>query len=424
MANKFLTLTSTNGVPTATQPAFTDLSGSASLTTQVSGILPIANGGTDNGSLAVTAGGILYTDGTKFQNAGAGSSGQVLQSNGSSAPTWVAASTAAAATVTSQSSTYSVPATNYIVLCSGASFTVTLPTAVGASGGMITIKHAGTSLTDVYTIATTSSQTIGGIAGGSYALYTNQESLVVVSDGSNWQILDHFTITPWVNFGTSYITSTNAYTFTIPSSSITIGTIYTNNGQTFTVSATTASSTTLTCAGTGSPTASGTLTFVSGSPSGNLSFSASTTTGAPAKGTVTNDKVWWRRVGQHAEIRYEFQAASGTSGTGDYLIEFPTNLSPDTTVLTAFLTANVGSSTTPRPTNAFGTTFCSSTATDSPGATGMVSVWNSSFFRIVHVQAGSGVGQSECWNAGTMGLGNTSATMNTYFSMPIAGWQP
>lgn len=58
------------------------------LTSGVTGVLPIANGGTDNGSLAVTAGGVLYTDGTKFQNVGAGSSGQFLKSQGSSAPVW------------------------------------------------------------------------------------------------------------------------------------------------------------------------------------------------------------------------------------------------------------------------------------------------------------------------------------------------
>jgi len=78
--------------------ATTQLTGNVSLTSQVSGVLPIANGGTDNGSLPVTAGGVLYTDGTKFQNVGVGTSGQVLTSNGASAPTWTAA---ASGTVTS-----------------------------------------------------------------------------------------------------------------------------------------------------------------------------------------------------------------------------------------------------------------------------------------------------------------------------------
>lgn len=57
-------------------------------TAQVTGTLPIARGGTNNGSLAVTAGGTLYTDGSKLVNVGAGTSGQVLTSNGASAPTW------------------------------------------------------------------------------------------------------------------------------------------------------------------------------------------------------------------------------------------------------------------------------------------------------------------------------------------------
>ena len=63
-------------------------SGQASLTTAVTGTLPVANGGTNNASLAVTAGGTLYTDGTKVVNVGAGTSGEVLTSQGASAPSW------------------------------------------------------------------------------------------------------------------------------------------------------------------------------------------------------------------------------------------------------------------------------------------------------------------------------------------------
>lgn len=59
-----------NGLPTTNSP------------------LPISGGGTNNGSLPVTAGGMLYTDGTKIQNIGVGTSGQVVQSNGASAPSW------------------------------------------------------------------------------------------------------------------------------------------------------------------------------------------------------------------------------------------------------------------------------------------------------------------------------------------------
>ena len=79
---------------TASLPVKTDssknlVSGAINLaSSEVTGTLPIANGGTNNGSLAVTAGGVTYTDGTKLVNTGAGASGQYLKSNGSSAPTW------------------------------------------------------------------------------------------------------------------------------------------------------------------------------------------------------------------------------------------------------------------------------------------------------------------------------------------------
>lgn len=67
----------------------------------------------------------------------------------------------------------------------------------------------------------------------------------------------------------------SAYVFTLSSAaSITSGTVYSNNGQTFTVLTTTTSSTTLSCSGTGMPQTTGTLTFVSGSPSGDLTFSS------------------------------------------------------------------------------------------------------------------------------------------------------
>jgi hypothetical protein len=54
----------------------------------VTGTVAIANGGTNNGSLGVVAGGVYYGDGSKVVETAAGTSGQVLQSNGASAPTW------------------------------------------------------------------------------------------------------------------------------------------------------------------------------------------------------------------------------------------------------------------------------------------------------------------------------------------------
>ena len=64
------------------------------LTTGVTGLLPIANGGT-NSSATATAGGIGYGTGTAHAYSVAGTTGQFLQSNGSGAPTWVNISTSA-----------------------------------------------------------------------------------------------------------------------------------------------------------------------------------------------------------------------------------------------------------------------------------------------------------------------------------------
>jgi len=92
-------------------------------------------------------------------------------------------------------------ANNEIISLSGASFTLTLHTAVGNTGQVLELLHQGTTITQVYTLATTSSQTIGGIAGGSYALHTKGERLKLISDGSNWLILGHHTSTAWVSVG-------------------------------------------------------------------------------------------------------------------------------------------------------------------------------------------------------------------------------
>lgn len=62
----------------------------AALATDVSGVLAIANGGT-NKALTLSAGGIPYFDADSFEVLSAGNSGSFLTSGGSGAPTWTAA---------------------------------------------------------------------------------------------------------------------------------------------------------------------------------------------------------------------------------------------------------------------------------------------------------------------------------------------
>lgn len=100
------------------------------------------------------------------------------------------------------------------VVLSGASFIETLPDAALNRGVVLQLIHNGTSITQVYTLATLNAQTIGGIASGSYALYTNGETLELISDGTNWLIRDHRTETDWSTTTTMTFTASTSGTFT------------------------------------------------------------------------------------------------------------------------------------------------------------------------------------------------------------------
>lgn len=84
--------------------------------------------------------------------------------------------------LTGITTTYTVKDDDYLIDITGNTITVTLPTAVGVNGKNYVIKNRGTG---VVTVATTSSQTIDGANSKSL---NNNDSIEVVSDGSNWII--------------------------------------------------------------------------------------------------------------------------------------------------------------------------------------------------------------------------------------------
>lgn len=94
--------------------------------------------------------------------------------------------TTAAVAVTTQSGAYVITTTDSVVLCdtTSAGFAVTLPTAVGNTRAYHIKKIAAA---NTLTINTTSSQTIDG--GTSIAITALDETITVVSDGSNWRII-------------------------------------------------------------------------------------------------------------------------------------------------------------------------------------------------------------------------------------------
>lgn len=90
-------------------------------------------------------------------------------------------------TYAAKTTTYTITSTDYFVDCTSGTFTVTLPTAVGATGQEFVIKNSGAG---TITIATTSAQTIDGAS--TKTLSVQYGGLRLNSDGSNWKITATF----------------------------------------------------------------------------------------------------------------------------------------------------------------------------------------------------------------------------------------
>lgn len=92
-----------SGQPLIGQGAANPIFGSVNVTSYATGILPIANGGTNNDTLSVTAGRVVYTDGTKLVSlAVPTSSANAVLYYVSSAPAWSGTTTTAGLTFQSQ----------------------------------------------------------------------------------------------------------------------------------------------------------------------------------------------------------------------------------------------------------------------------------------------------------------------------------
>lgn len=142
----------------------------------LSSVLPINQGGTNNASLAVTAGGVIYTDGSKLVNVGIGTTNQYLMSNGSGAPSWNTPTSGFTAmqVYTTGSGTWTIP--TGVAACKitvvggggnggnaqGSSGTSADAGGGGGGGGGASIRYY-TGLTSGNTI----SYTVGGVAGTS-----------------------------------------------------------------------------------------------------------------------------------------------------------------------------------------------------------------------------------------------------------------
>jgi hypothetical protein len=330
----------------------------------VTGTLPVGNGGT--GQTSYTDGQLLIgnTSGNTLTKATLTAGANVTITNGNGSISIAASSTATPAyTYVSQSSTLNPAVIGDYYLLSGASFTITLPTAVSIAGQVVIFQHAGTSLTQVYTFNTTSSQTINGgngaVASGSYKLYTNGETLFLMSDGANWRVIHHETNTGWTNIATTEGTWITA------------------------------------------------------------------TTTAPEYADSASQYARWRRVGSNAEVIWVYRqtATTGsTAGTGNYLFNLPTGLTIDTAVVTANTATGDGAASVDSHVGEFHV----ATSTTSNGS-GPVIVYSTTQLKAMYAgstNAGSAIAGG-AWGSTNNPFNAVAAMAFTIkVLIPISGWQP
>jgi hypothetical protein len=200
VSNQFLTSVSTTGDPASAQPGFVNISGTA---------LP-AQGGT--GQTTYTDGQLLIgtsSGNTLLKGTLTGGTGITI-TNGSGSITVASSGTSAAAfNPVTKTGTYTAVINDYISLTASSNYTITLPDATtGASKGQtISAVRTDNAPSNVVTVATTSSQTIGSF-GTSVHISTQGESWTWLDDGSNWQVLTHRTETVMSTATTLTLSST------------------------------------------------------------------------------------------------------------------------------------------------------------------------------------------------------------------------
>jgi hypothetical protein len=233
---------------------------------QIVGQVAIANGGT-NGTATPTAGAVPYGTGTAYAFTSAGTSGQVLTSSGSGAPTWA---TPTSGTITAVTGTAPVAST-------------------GGTTPVISMAAADTS-TDGYLTATDWNTFNGKQPAGSYVTLTGTETLQNKTlDNTNtvtlldtlFTLQDNLDPTKQAQFQLSGITTGTTRTYTLPNTSSTLvdlATTQTLNGiKTF-------SSPTISV---GSSTAAGTMQFAYGATISGSTKTVNIATGGVSGSTTT-----------------------------------------------------------------------------------------------------------------------------------------
>lgn len=361
-------LTDTSNITTFNYQ-FPNFTGTHTGTTFSLGVNGLAGGGTGNGSLAATSGGVLYTDGTKVQNTGGGSNTNVLTLV-SGVPTWSAPAGGGSGTVTSvtmpsewavanqtTTPTFSRPpvngtakTTSYTLLstdstvyvnCSSAC-TITMPSPSSNAGHVYTLVDISSG-TALVTISPSASEKFGYPQLSAIHMSTQGEAWTLASDSTNWATITHKTDT-----------APASYTMTVGA-----------------------------------------------------------TTTAPTMGTagaITNS---WERHNQNMLIRFRYSqtSASGNDGSGSYLYPIPSGYTINTSLVTcsasvssSFFTSSIGS----------GGNYANS---DAPQVTSELCYNSSNVVEYVENNSLSG--------SGNHGWGSSNQVSDSWtVVVPITNWEP
>jgi hypothetical protein len=173
VSHNWINAINTSGVPQLSQPAFTDISGIAApsqlptpTTTTLGGVEAI-NPVSHEWINSINTSGVPQLSQPAFTDiSGVASFSQI--------PLYPYAA---------KTANYTLTSTDYQIECTANSFTITLPTAVGRTGQIYSVKNSGTG---TITLATTSSQTIDGQTTQTLVQWDN---LQIMSNGASWIIL-------------------------------------------------------------------------------------------------------------------------------------------------------------------------------------------------------------------------------------------
>lgn len=151
---------------------------------------------------------------------------------------------------------------------SQASYAANPNTSAGQQPGVASSSFNNKALRQACWMASVLAQFIANTSGSDVLDDANQTTLLAAM-AATWPASAAPTVTKLTTTG-----STTGYLFTVSTANATIGAVYANNGNNFTVLATLASGTQLFCSGASAPLSSGTLTKQSGTGDSTITFSA------------------------------------------------------------------------------------------------------------------------------------------------------